>query len=51
LLHHGLWLEQARRAAFTLLDTNPNLDRPEYRALLAAMRARWRDRLALAAIG
>jgi ATP-dependent DNA helicase RecG len=51
LLHHGLWLEQARRAAFTLLDSNPDFDQPEYRALLAAMRARWRGRLELAAIG
>jgi ATP-dependent DNA helicase RecG len=51
LLHHGLWLEQARRAAFTLLDSAADLDQPEYRALLTAMRARWRDRLALATMG
>ena len=25
LLHHGLWLEQARRAAFALIDTDPSI--------------------------
>jgi ATP-dependent DNA helicase RecG len=51
LLRHGLWLEQARRAAFALLDTDPELRQPAHHALLVAMQARWRDRLELAAIG
>jgi ATP-dependent DNA helicase RecG len=51
LLQHGIWLEQARGAAFALLETDPDLTRPAHQALLAAMRARWRDRLELAAIG
>jgi ATP-dependent DNA helicase RecG len=51
LLHHGPWLEQARRAAFALLEADPDLTHPAHRALLAAMQARWRDRLELAAIG
>jgi ATP-dependent DNA helicase RecG len=51
LLHHGLWLEQARQAAFALIDTDPDLTQPVHRALLHAMRARWRDRLELAAVG
>jgi ATP-dependent DNA helicase RecG len=51
LLHHGLWLEQARRAAFALLETDADLTQPAHQALLAAMRVRWRERLELAAIG
>jgi ATP-dependent DNA helicase RecG len=51
LLHHGVWLEQARQAAFTLLDTDPTLGQPQHSALLAAMRARWQGRLELASIG
>jgi ATP-dependent DNA helicase RecG len=51
LLQHGTWLEQARGAAFALLETDPDLTQPAYHALLVALRARWRDRLELAAIG
>jgi ATP-dependent DNA helicase RecG len=51
LLHHGLWLEQARGAAFTLLEHDPTLSQPAHRALRHAMQARWHDRLELAAIG
>jgi ATP-dependent DNA helicase RecG len=51
LLVHGLWLEQARQAAFALLETDPDLHQPAHHALLAAMRARWHDRLELATIG
>jgi ATP-dependent DNA helicase RecG len=51
LLHHGLWLEQARGAAFALLEEDPTLSQPAHRALLRAMQTRWRDRLELAAIG
>jgi len=51
LLHHGIWLEQARGAAFALLEADPDLTQPAHQALLAAMRVRWRDRLELATIG
>ena len=51
LLHHGLWLEQARGAAFALLEMDPTLSQPAHRALLRAMQTRWHDRLELAAIG
>jgi ATP-dependent DNA helicase RecG len=51
LLHHGLWLEQARQAAFALIEADPDLIQPAHQALVHAMRARWRDRLELAAIG
>jgi ATP-dependent DNA helicase RecG len=51
LLHHGLWLEQARGAAFALLEEDPTLSQPAHHALLRAMQTRWRDRLELAAIG
>lgn len=51
LLHHGLWLEQARQAAFALLAADPNLSHPTHHALLRAMQTRWHDRLQLAAVG
>jgi RecG-like helicase len=51
LLHHGLWLEQARGAAFILLEADPTLSQPAHRALLRALQTRWHDRLELAAIG
>jgi ATP-dependent DNA helicase RecG len=51
LLHHGLWLEQARQAAFALIEADPDLIQPAHQALVHAMRARWRDRLELATIG
>jgi ATP-dependent DNA helicase RecG len=51
LLHHGIWLEQARGAAFALIEADPDLTQPAHSALLAAMRTRWRDRLELATIG
>jgi ATP-dependent DNA helicase RecG len=51
LLHHGLWLEQARGAAFTLLEHDSTLSQPAHRALRRAMQARWHERLELAAIG
>ena len=51
VLHHGTCLEQARQAAFALLDSDPALTRPEHAALLAAAQARWGGRLELAAIG
>jgi ATP-dependent DNA helicase RecG len=51
LLHHGVWLEQARGAAFALLESDPELTQPTHHALLAALRSRWRERLTLATIG
>jgi len=51
LLHHGIWLEQARRAAFALIEADPNLSRPEHQALRQALSTRWRGRFELATIG
>ncbi len=51
LLHHGVWLEQARRAAFALIETDPNLSQAEHQAHRHALSTRWRDRFELAAIG
>jgi ATP-dependent DNA helicase RecG len=51
LLQHGIWLEQARGAAFAFLDTDPELTQPGHQTLLNALRTRWRNRLELAAIG
>lgn len=51
LLHHGVWLEQARRAAFALIDTDPSLSQAEHQSLREALSTRWRDRFELAAIG
>ncbi len=51
LLHHGMWLEQARRAAFALIEADPNLSQPEHQSLRHALSTRWRDRFELAAIG
>ena len=51
VLQHGIWLEQARQAAFTLLAADPSLRRPEHRALLQAARARWGRQFELAAVG
>ncbi|ETW99646.1 MAG: hypothetical protein ETSY1_14245 [Candidatus Entotheonella factor] len=51
LLHHGIWLEQARRSAFALIEADPNLSQPEHEPLRHAVSTRWRDRFELAAIG
>ncbi|MGE3536390.1 MAG: ATP-dependent DNA helicase RecG [Candidatus Tectimicrobiota bacterium] len=51
VLHHSTCLEQARQAAFALLESDPELSRPEHQALVAAAQARWGGRLELAAIG
>jgi ATP-dependent DNA helicase RecG len=51
LLHHGIWLEQARRAAFALIEADPSLKQPEHQSLRHALSTRWRDRFELAAIG
>ena len=51
LLHHGVWLERARQAAFMLLDEDPHLSRKEHRALLQAVQARWGRQFDLATVG
>ncbi len=51
VLHHTTCLEQARRAAFELLQADPALTQPEHQALAAAAQMRWGGRLELAAIG
>lgn len=51
VLHHGSSLEQARQAAFALLEGDPELSRPEHQALVAAAQARWGGRLELAGVG
>jgi ATP-dependent DNA helicase RecG len=44
-------LEEARKEAFTLVAGDPDLVRPEHRALRAAVLARWRGKLDLASVG
>jgi len=51
VLHHTTCLEQARRAAFELLQTDPHLTAPQHQALAAAAQMRWGGRLELAVIG
>lgn len=51
LLHHGVWLERARQAAFTLLDEDPHLRREEHRVLLQATQTRWGRQFELATVG
>ncbi|GIX46190.1 MAG: hypothetical protein KatS3mg131_0401 [Candidatus Tectimicrobiota bacterium] len=49
LLRHGALLEQARQAAFALLEADPQLQ--AHQTLLAAAQQRWGERLALATVG
>ena len=51
ILHHGVWLERARQAAFALLDEDPHLGREEHRALLLAVQTRWGRQFELATVG
>lgn len=51
ILHHTACLEQARRAAFELLETDPHLAASEHQVLAAAAQTRWGGRLELAVIG
>ena len=51
ILHHAVWLEQARQAAFTLLEGDPGLQRQEHRVLLQAARARWGRQFEIATVG
>jgi ATP-dependent DNA helicase RecG len=51
LLHHGIWLEQARHAAFSLIESDPTLALPEHHALRQALKMRWHGRFELASVG
>ncbi len=51
LIRDATLLEAARREAFALVAADPDLLRPEHRALRAAVLARWRGRLDLASVG
>jgi ATP-dependent DNA helicase RecG len=51
VLHHGILLEQARQAAFALLEADPDLQQPEHQALALATQTRWGRRFELATIG
>ncbi|HTN53025.1 MAG TPA: ATP-dependent DNA helicase RecG, partial [Anaeromyxobacter sp.] len=44
-------LEEAREAAFALVEADPELSRPEHAAAREALRERWAERLSLAQIG
>jgi len=50
-LHHGIWLEQARHAAFSLIESDPALALPEHHALCQALKMRWHGRFELASVG
>ena len=51
LLRDAAMLEEARTEAFALVAADPNLLRPEHRALRADLLARWRGKLDLASVG
>jgi ATP-dependent DNA helicase RecG len=51
LLRDGAMLEEARREAFALVQTDPKLLAPEHRGLRASLLTRWRGKLDLAGIG
>ena len=51
LLRDAAMLEEARKEAFALVAADPNLLRPEHRALRADLLARWRGKLDLASVG
>ena len=51
VLHHSTCLEQARLAAFHLIEADPELQHPEHQALATAAQRRWQGRLELAVIG
>ena len=51
LLHHGRWLEQARGAAFSLVEADPTLALPAHQPLRHALTTRWRGRFELASVG
>jgi ATP-dependent DNA helicase RecG len=51
LLRDGRVLEEARQDAFAVVAADPDLQRPEHRALRQALLARWRGKLDLASVG
>jgi len=51
LLRDAALLEEARQDAVALVQGDPNLIKPEHRALRAALLARWRGKLDLASVG
>jgi ATP-dependent DNA helicase RecG len=51
VLHHSTCLEQARRAAFDVIASDPDLQHPGHQALATAAQVRWQGRLELAVIG
>jgi ATP-dependent DNA helicase RecG len=51
ILRDGSILEQARQAAFTLLESDPGLTAGEHVSLREELLRRWGQRLELAAIG
>jgi ATP-dependent DNA helicase RecG len=51
LLRDGAMLEEARREAFALVQSDPQLVAPGHRGLRGALLARWRGKLDLAGIG
>ena len=51
ILKHAVWVEQARQAAFTLLESDPGLYRQEHRDLLQAVQARWGRQFKFVTVG
>ena len=51
ILHHAVWLEQARQAAFTLLEADPNLRQQEHHVLLETVQTRWERQFEFATVG
>jgi ATP-dependent DNA helicase RecG len=51
LVRDAAVLEEARKEAFALVAADPDLARPEHRALRAGVLARWRGKLDLASVG
>lgn len=50
LIRDANLLQQARRAAFSLIEEDPRLNAPQHRMLKAAMLRRWQAKLALGSI-
>ena len=51
ILQHAVLLEQARQAAFTLLESDPGLQRQVHRVLRQAVQARWGRQFEFATVG
>jgi ATP-dependent DNA helicase RecG len=50
LIRDSVLLEQARREAFALLDSDPHLAAPRHQLLRAAMLRKWQSKLALGSV-